>query len=133
MKRILYADKELYDETSSLTERSLNLIERLKANGFDVKVVDRLGILEFYPLGASNISLFKDYERRFNDLLKTIKDYDFFVSHLGVHSPKNLKSILTNIPHLKIAIISDIPGHYESKDRMGVFDYESPEIFNFLK
>lgn len=138
MVKILYVDKELFnkdcfDRDSKLKKVSLNLIDKLRQKEFEVDVVDEFTLCDFDNFNLQDISVIKDFRIQLGWMLDNLKKYDFLISHIGVYSPKNFFNyVLPELPNLKIAFVSDACKDYDVKERMGVFDYESPKIFNFL-
>ncbi len=133
MSKILYVDKELNDEDSFLRNKSLGLIEKLRLRGFEVDVVDdKMTFNEFFVLTLLNRARCADYEERFERMIERLRGYNVFVAHLGVNSPPKIQNFLERIPHLRAALVSDSSHHYEVEGRMGIFDYDSEEIFSWI-
>ena len=134
MKKIFYLNYELFSDVPFVKERAEKLLNKLKADGFKVHVPISRAIWQFdslFHLSPSDSS--SGFEEKFKEISKILKGYDALVFHMGVFSQKYLRFFLDRIPNLSsIAIVSALSENYESEERIGVFDYESPELFEFL-
>ena len=104
MVKVLYIDKELYEETSRLREKSLNLIDKLKERNFEIDIVDEFELCEWNNFQLSDIGVIKDFRKRLGWILDDLKKYNSLVVHLGTGAPRNFSNyVLPNISNLKIS------------------------------